>query len=68
MSETVYGDDFNVCCPFLIIAGCADTEEHKHISCEIWVSENQGVIIDNKWVIDYCLCSYSRCKLYSKKG
>ena len=49
-------ESVNVCCPFLTVADCADTEEHKHLVCT-----DSNAVISNDTVRELCLGDYSKC-------
>lgn len=51
----------NICCPFLTIIDCQDTDEHAHLFCDFYQSVNDG-IIDNEYVIEYCLKNFEECR------
>ena len=46
----------NKCCPFLDTAGCADTEEHRHLICAF-----SNTAIANSTIVDLCLGDFSKC-------
>jgi hypothetical protein len=54
----------NVCCRYLLIVDCGDTEEHKHLIC---TSQNCPMMIENAHVIKCCLSeSFCQCPFYSE--
>jgi len=57
----------NVCCPYLQVIDCEDTEEHKHLMCDPYYTINH-ILIDNDWVKVFCICEFDKCKYYPKEG
>jgi len=54
----------NVCCPYFVVANCAETSEHKHIVCLGSLTNNPG--IDNEMAIKWCLGDYENCPMRPK--
>jgi hypothetical protein len=55
--------EINVCCPYLGIMNCGDTDEHKHISC----SAKGGLIVNSDTVFK-CISDHNwqGCKEFKK--
>lgn len=54
----------NVCCPYFDTAKCADTAEHKHITCQIkW-------LIGNDETVFKCISRFNwlNCETFVKVG
>ncbi len=54
----------NMCCPYLDIIVCADTDEHKHVACRGSLTDSPG--IDNEFVANWCLGDFYQCPLRPK--
>ena len=61
-------EGINVCCKFLHIVECGDSEEHNHIICEPWQELGDSVTINNEWVGNYCLSEEFKACLYYPRG
>lgn len=57
----------NVCCPMLKIVECSDTKEHRHLYCDSQHTIEQ-VLMDNNWLVSFCISAYKECKYYPKEG
>jgi len=51
-------DQDNICCPELVIAPCADTEEHCHLICAY-----SGAILTNDAIKNKCIGDFIKCIL-----
>jgi hypothetical protein len=51
----------NICCPYLKIVNCADTEEHKHLLCE-----HMRQPIPNHRITTWCVSNHKwrQCVIY----
>ena len=51
----------NICCPYLQIIPCGDTEEHKHLKCELMKTP-----IPNGRIVTWCVSVYKwkECIIY----
>lgn len=62
-------ENINVCCRFLAVIDCADTEEHKHIGCEVKNELDENPIIDNEYAKVHCVSEdFKACPYYPKQG
>ena len=48
----------NVCCPFLLVVDCADTEVHRHLICG-----DSKAVITNDTVRNVCIGEFVKCVL-----
>ena len=46
----------NVCCPYLAVVNCSDTDEHKHLICTFSVT-----VIVNETVATLCIGNFKEC-------
>ena len=49
----------NVCCPYLVVIDCVDTDGHKHIGCRACIDEGTG--LTNDVARDWCLGQFEEC-------
>lgn len=52
----------NYCCPYLNIVECTDTDEHNHLACAAALMMVIDTIIDNEWIMEYCLNNFDDCQ------
>lgn len=57
--------DENVCCPFLEVIDCTDTDEHKHLFCGSHYVIGD-VVLDNERVKIFCLAKFKDCVYYPR--
>ena len=55
----IFGSGENVCCPYLLVLGCADTDEHQHLACRATIGEGPG--LTNQMAKDWCLADFVNC-------
>jgi len=59
----------DVCCGFFYVMNCIDTEEHKHLGCEVKNELDENPIIDNQYAITYCISeNFKECLYYPRGG
>ena len=51
----------NVCCPFIAILECGDSEEHAHLICN-YVRK----LYPNKHIIETCINNFKECIHYKE--
>jgi len=51
----------NICCPYLVILDCADSDDHKHLGCEGSFGDGPGV--DNDRAVKWCLKDFKNCPM-----
>lgn len=62
-------EDVNVCCGYLGIIDCADTEEHSHIVCSPKEGLDDNPVIDNEHAKAHRLSEqFKECPYYPKRG
>jgi len=61
-------DNTNVCCPFLQIVECGDTDEHKHLLCPMRTTCKGQKLMPNSTVKRLCLEDYKTCNHYILSG
>ena len=49
-------EDINVCCPWLRVVECSDTEEHMHLICGF-----SKAILANDTIKELCLENFLEC-------
>ena len=54
--EREMAEEENVCCPYLAVIPCGDTEEHCHLICSA-----SNAFLRNIFVTQFCLASFSEC-------
>lgn len=55
-------DEKNICCPFLAIVPCNETEEHCHLVC---FSDGSPMILENEQVQKRCVSdTFEDCHLF----
>jgi hypothetical protein len=60
----------NVCCPFLNVIPCGDTDEHCHFVCDFYYATMHHLsdldIMDNEFVKSNCMSDSVKCQFYPK--
>ena len=57
--------DENVCCPFLRVVDCRDTDEHAHLYCDSQYIIKE-IVVSNDYVKEFCLGVFTECKYYPR--
>jgi len=61
--------EINICCNYLNIVDCDDTEEHAHLFCDALSGIDKQGILNNEHVCLVCVSNeFSKCKFYPKVG
>lgn len=59
--------EINICCPFLLIANCADTDEHRHLFCEVAQEIQENSLISNERICSICVGEkYGECDYFKR--
>lgn len=68
MAKTEMAGKKNICCPYLVVIDCGDTDEHKHLFCTMRTTCNGQKLMPNSTVKNLCLEGYRTCDHYILAG
>jgi hypothetical protein len=62
--KLIQADSDNICCPYLTVIECGNTDEHKHLFCIQRTTCHGQKLMPNSTVKNLCLEDFKTCDHY----